>query len=44
MPSLKDLKKKTHHGLQLNLLIYIYIYIYIRGGDGTSATCAQHDQ
>ena len=24
--------------------IYIYIYIYIRGGDGTSATRARHDQ
>ena len=23
---------------------YIYIYIYIRGGDGTSATRARHDQ
>ena len=25
-------------------LVYIYIYTYIRGGDGTSATRARHDQ
>ena len=30
--------------IYLYVYIYIYIYIYTRGGDGTSATRAQHDQ
>ena len=35
----------THtHNIYIYIHIYIYIYIYIRGGDGTSATRAWHDQ
>ena len=37
-------EKNCRNPAGLAWVIYIYIYIYIRGGDGTSATRARHDQ